>query len=79
MNYTIPTLRACALTAIPGCYFAYGEKDEANIALVYLATILLYGGHSYHYFAFACASAELRRTRNRRWSCHGSWQIPETV
>jgi hypothetical protein len=41
MNYTILTLRACALTAIPGCYFAYGEKDEANIALVYLATVFL--------------------------------------
>lgn len=33
MQYPIPTLRACALAAIPGCHFAHGEKEEANIIL----------------------------------------------
>ncbi|WBO86071.1 hypothetical protein [Hymenobacter yonginensis] len=33
MQYPIPTLRACALATIPGCHFAHGEKEEANITL----------------------------------------------
>ncbi|WP_045689416.1 hypothetical protein [Hymenobacter sp. AT01-02] len=33
MQYPIPTLRACAEAAIPGCYFAHGEKEEENINL----------------------------------------------
>ncbi|MCA8830292.1 hypothetical protein [Hymenobacter pini] len=33
MQYPIPTLRACAEAAIPGCHFAHGEKEEANIEL----------------------------------------------
>ncbi|RPD45494.1 hypothetical protein DNI29_19120 [Hymenobacter sediminis] len=33
MQYPIPALRACALAAIPGCHFAHGEKEEANIDL----------------------------------------------
>jgi hypothetical protein len=33
MQYPIPTLRACAEAAIPGCHFAHGEKEEANIIM----------------------------------------------
>ena len=33
MQYPIPAIRACAEQAIPGCRFAHGEKEEANITL----------------------------------------------
>lgn len=33
MTYPIPLLRAAAATAIPGCHFAHGSKEEANIDL----------------------------------------------